>query len=283
MTDATPGCGRDRLLGPALLRLRAATGVDATMAGPVALAGRRLVVTNLHGLLTSTMHGLVVTPGAGIGGKALQMARPVAVNDYLHSTAVSHHFDHKVAQEHIHGAFAVPVPVGRDIRAVLYGLARTTQPLGDRVLATAATVAAGLGGELAIEVEVARRLRAAEQQRHHLQRRDEAANDFREIYEELQSIAQATSDRFVQDRILRVCDRMAPQMPSTAGRAPLLTVREREVLTRIALGHTNHEVAEQLSIMPTTVKTYLKNTMHKLGTRNRVETIHAARRAGFLR
>jgi DNA-binding NarL/FixJ family response regulator len=54
------------------------------------------------------------------------------------------------------------------------------------------------------------------------------------------------------------------------------------VLTRIALGHTNIEVAEQLSIMPTTVKTYLKNTMRKLGTRNRVETIHAARCTGLL-
>lgn len=126
-------------------------------------------------------------------------------------------------------------------------------------------------------------MRAAEQQGQRLQRRERAANDFREIYEELQSIARATSDRRLQDRILRVCDRMAPQqIPPTAGRASLLTVREHEVLMRIALGHTNHEVAEQLSIMPTTVKTYLKNTMHKLGTRNRVETIHAARRAGLL-
>ena len=279
MIDATTGPELDRLLRPALPRLRTATGVDATMAGPVTLAGRRLVVTDLHGVLTSTMRGLIVTPGAGIGGKALQMAKPVAVNDYLHSTAVSHHFDHKVAQEHIHGAFAVPVRVGRDIRAVLYGLARTAQPLGDRVLATAASVAAGVGRELAIEIEVARRLRAVEQQR---QRCDPATHDFRDIYEELLSIAQTTSDHLLRDRVLGVCDRLAPQTAPTAVRTPLLTGREREVLARVAVGHTNPEVAEQLSIMPTTVKTYLKNTMRKLGTRNRVETIHAARRAGLL-
>ena len=240
MIDATTGPKLDRLLRPVLPRLRTATGVDATMAGPVTLTGRRLVVTDLYGLLTSTMRGLVVTPGAGIGGKALQMAKPVAVNDYLHSMVVSHHFDHKVAQEHIHGAFAVPVRVGHDIQAVLYGLTRTAQPLGDRVLATAALVAAGVGRELAIEIEVARRLRAIEQQRQHC---DRTTDNFREIYEELRSIAHATSDQLLRDRLIGVCDRLAPQIKPTATRTPLLTGREHEVLARIALGHTNHEVA----------------------------------------
>jgi DNA-binding CsgD family transcriptional regulator len=162
---------------------------------------------------------------------------------------------------------------------VLYGLARTAQPLGDRVLVTAASIAAGVGRELAIEIEVVRRLRTIEQER---QRRDPAVDDFREIYEELLSIAQTTSDHLLRDRLLGVCDRLASQIKPTRGPTPVLTCREREVLTRIALGHTNIEVAEQLSIMPTTVKTYLKNTMRKLGTRNRVETIHAARCTGLL-
>ena len=47
-------------------------------------------------------------------------------------------------------------------------------------------------------------------------------------------------------------------------------------------GLTNHEVAAELSIMPTTVKTYLRNTMRRLGARNRVETVHLARSAGLL-
>ena len=34
--------------------------------------------------------------------------------------------------------------------------------------------------------------------------------------------------------------------------------------------------------MPTTVKTYLRNTMRKLGARNRVETVHLARSASLL-
>ena len=54
------------------------------------------------------------------------------------------------------------------------------------------------------------------------------------------------------------------------------------MLAAVAVGRTNSEVADELSIMPTTVKTYLKNAMRKLGTRNRVETIHAARCADLL-
>ena len=134
MIESMAGPDLDRPLRAALPRLRQATGVDGAMAGPVSLGGRRLVVTGLHGMLTSTMLGLVATPGVGAGGRALQLARPFAVDDYLHSTTVSHHFDRKVQIEAIYGVLAVPVRVGRDVRAVLYGLSRTASPLGDRVL-----------------------------------------------------------------------------------------------------------------------------------------------------
>jgi len=54
---------------------------------------------------------------------------------------------------------------------------------------------------------------------------------------------------------------------ASRGARPLLTDREQQVLVAIARGLTNHEVAAELSIMPTTVKTYLRNTMRKLGAR----------------
>lgn len=78
-----------------------------------------------------------------------------------------------------------------------------------------------------------------------------------------------------------LCDRTAP--PAESDGAPHLTDQERQVLVEVAFGRTNFEIAEQLSIMPSTVKTYLKNAMRKLGTRNRVQTVHAARTAGLLR
>src|SRR3954452_22155457 len=283
MTESVMEPEPDRPLRAALPRLRHATGVDGAMAGPVTRDGRRLVVTGLHGMLTSTMLGLVATPGVGAGGRVLQLARPFAVDDYLHSKTVSHHFDRKIQLEQIHGVLAVPVRVGKDVRAILYGLSRTADPLGDRVLDTASAVAATVARAIAVEIEVAHRMRAIAQQQ---QQRDESDGprcvDPREIHEELIAIARATSDRSVRDRLEALCDRLSPPVGSAAHGAPHLTSRERDVLASIALGHTNDETAELLSIMPTTVKSYLKNIMGKLGTRNRVETLCAARRAGLI-
>ncbi|MDT7679488.1 MAG: LuxR family transcriptional regulator, regulator of acetate metabolism [Pseudonocardiales bacterium] len=50
----------------------------------------------------------------------------------------------------------------------------------------------------------------------------------------------------------------------------------------LARGLINDEIAESLTLMPTTVKSYLKNTMREFGTRSRVETTHAARQAGLV-
>ncbi len=50
-----------------------------------------------------------------------------------------------------------------------------------------------------------------------------------------------------------------------------LTEREEEVLITVALGHTNAEIADELSISLSTVKTHLASLMNKLGARNRVE------------
>jgi DNA-binding NarL/FixJ family response regulator len=50
-----------------------------------------------------------------------------------------------------------------------------------------------------------------------------------------------------------------------------LTDREEEVLVAVARGLTNHEVAAELYISLSTVKTHLGSLMAKLGVRNRVE------------
>ncbi|CAN5617010.1 response regulator transcription factor [soil metagenome] len=50
-----------------------------------------------------------------------------------------------------------------------------------------------------------------------------------------------------------------------------LTVREEEVLTTVARGRTNAEIAEELHISLSTVKAHLASLMNKLDARNRVE------------
>jgi DNA-binding NarL/FixJ family response regulator len=50
-----------------------------------------------------------------------------------------------------------------------------------------------------------------------------------------------------------------------------LTVREEEVLVRVAAGRTNAEIADELYISLSTTKTHLASLLSKLGARNRVE------------
>lgn len=50
-----------------------------------------------------------------------------------------------------------------------------------------------------------------------------------------------------------------------------LTEREEEVLLTVARGRTNAEIAEELRITLSTVKTHVAALMNKIGARNRVE------------
>lgn len=74
-------------------------------------------------------------------------------------------------------------------------------------------------------------------------------------------------DPTVTTRLLRAfATRDEPAQPVTP-----LTEREEQVLVAVARGLTNHEVAAELYISLSTVKTHLGSLMAKLGVRNRVE------------
>lgn len=59
-----------------------------------------------------------------------------------------------------------------------------------------------------------------------------------------------------------------------------LTDREEEVLVQVARGRTNNEIAADLHISTSTVKTHLASLMRKLGARNRVEVAMWAHETG---
>ena len=63
---------------------------------------------------------------------------------------------------------------------------------------------------------------------------------------------------------------------------PVLTPRELDVLSQVALGCTNQQAAQRLSISPETVKGYLRSAMAKLGVNSRAAAVVAARRSGLL-
>jgi len=56
---------------------------------------------------------------------------------------------------------------------------------------------------------------------------------------------------------------------------PELTKRERQVLRLIAEGRRNLEIADELFLAPSTVKTHVNHIFSKLGVQNRVEAILA--------
>jgi DNA-binding NarL/FixJ family response regulator len=62
-----------------------------------------------------------------------------------------------------------------------------------------------------------------------------------------------------------------------------LTAREREVLTLIATGLSNEEIAQQIYVSPSTVKTHAARAMMKLGARDRAQLIVLAYEAGLSR
>jgi DNA-binding NarL/FixJ family response regulator len=69
-----------------------------------------------------------------------------------------------------------------------------------------------------------------------------------------------------------------PRQPSTP-----LTDREEEVLARVARGRANGEIAAELHIALSTVKTHITSLLMKLGVRNRVEIAIWAYESGRVR
>ncbi|MFC4529902.1 response regulator [Sphaerisporangium dianthi] len=71
-------------------------------------------------------------------------------------------------------------------------------------------------------------------------------------------------------RLLETFARTGPASPATQ---PIesLTHREEQILTTVARGRTNTEIADELHISLSTVKSHIASLMAKLGARNRVE------------
>jgi DNA-binding NarL/FixJ family response regulator len=83
-----------------------------------------------------------------------------------------------------------------------------------------------------------------------------------------------------------VIDRMAQQpTPTLADEAKLaeLTPREREVLQLVARGLPNREIASELVVEESTVRTHVKRILMKLGLRDRVQIVIYAYETGINR
>ena len=86
--------------------------------------------------------------------------------------------------------------------------------------------------------------------------------------------AAANGDALIAPSITaRLLGAFADTWPGSPPAQPIeaLTDREEQVLVAVARGRTNSEIAEELFITLSTVKTHIASVMAKLGARNRVE------------
>ena len=65
--------------------------------------------------------------------------------------------------------------------------------------------------------------------------------------------------------------------------APSVSEREKQVLRMMAVGHSNKEIAEELSIAIKTVEVHKANAMRKLGLRGRIDVVRYAILHGWLK
>ena len=85
----------------------------------------------------------------------------------------------------------------------------------------------------------------------------------------------------------RLLDRFAHTLPAVGAVATpalaSLTERETEVLSLLATGLSNLELAERLFLTEATIKTHVSSILRKLGLRDRVQAVVLAYQAGLVR
>jgi DNA-binding NarL/FixJ family response regulator len=97
--------------------------------------------------------------------------------------------------------------------------------------------------------------------------------------------AAATGDSLIEPSITqRLVERFAEPPPTSGVPEQLvqLTERELDVLRLIARGMSNAEIAAEMVVAETTVKTHVARILTKLGVRDRVQAVVIAYESGFV-
>jgi LuxR family transcriptional regulator, regulator of acetate metabolism len=250
------------LLPQRLDMLRRATGLPVVFGGALT-PGRDLVLSSFFGTHGSSLHGLRIGTGRGLGGTAIAMGTAVRVNDYATTRAITHEFDQMVVvNERLTSVFAYPVTVRGIVHGVLYGAVRGQTTVGDRAIRMAGAIAQGFAQDLDMPFP--------QNQTLHTQA----------ALRELAEVAKLVGDPVLRDRLRKVHQSLGGEPPVSIPSG--LTPRELDTLRLAAVGASNREIAAELGLSAETVKAYLRGAMRKLGVHNRTAAVHAARSTGAL-
>jgi len=91
-------------------------------------------------------------------------------------------------------------------------------------------------------------------------------------------LAPSVTQRLIQEFVRRPPDGIRTPSPELSG----LTAREVEVLQMMARGLSNGEIASELFVSETTVKTHVAHLLSKLGVRDRVQAVVFAYESGVV-
>ena len=91
-------------------------------------------------------------------------------------------------------------------------------------------------------------------------------------------LAPSVTQRLIQEFVRRPPDGIRTPSPELSG----LTAREVEVLRMMARGLSNGEIASELFVSETTVKTHVAHLLSKLGVRDRVQAVVFAYDSGVV-
>lgn len=270
----------DEAIRSALTTLKNATSIPVTMYASL-LADNRLQITQWVGLRTPALQNLIMEPGTGVGGRVVNTRRPVGVSDYVRANIISHENDQVMQDEGLHSLLAVPVIVRREIRGVLYVGVHSPVRLGDKVIEEVTMTARCLEQDFAVNSAL-RQFEASVPATPRSNRSMNGAEweQVRSTHSKLRMLANRVNDDNMRKEIEVLCEQMVS--PVRVKQSTRLSARELDVLSCVALGHTNVEAAEEMGIGAETVKSYLRSVMRKLGAHTRYEAVNAARRIGAL-
>ncbi|WP_167132997.1 response regulator [Paramicrobacterium chengjingii] len=110
---------------------------------------------------------------------------------------------------------------------------------------------------------------------------DDLVDAIRRLANGLGLVDQAVTHRVIAEFARRRATRVAEPMGADAAALASLTEREADIVRLLAKGLSNAEIARDLFVETSTVKSHLSRAMTKIGVRDRVQTVVWAYRVGI--